>query len=230
MINSVLVKKLRGNNLFNYLFNNVFFQCFVFYVGRVLGRKHDGMHPYGFVVFILNSHLRLGIGPEVLEQFFLARLGNGFYKPVGKMNGKRHKLFRFIACITEHHTLVSRTLFFVKALAFGNALRNIGRLLMHRHQNPAALRIEAEIRIVIADFGDGLTNNALNVNDGLAGDFARNDHEARGHQGLAGNAGVSVLRKHRVEDGVGNLVADLIGMSLRHAFGSKQIFHYERLS
>ena len=46
------------------------------------------------------------------------------------------------------------------------------------------------------------------------------DEAGRG-RGLAGDTAVGVLLENRVEHRVGDLVADLIGMTLGHRFGSK---------
>jgi hypothetical protein len=55
------------------------------------------------------------------------------------------------------------------------------------------------------------------VDVGLRGDFAGDDRHAGGDHGLDGDAGELILRQHRVEDGVGDLVGDLVRMA--HADG-----------
>ena len=43
------------------------------------------------------------------------------------------------------------------------------------------------------------------------------------HEALVGNAELDVVLDEGVEDGVGNLVADLVGMSFRHGLAREQI-------
>jgi hypothetical protein len=47
--------------------------------------------------------------------------------------------------------------------------------------------------------------------------------ETRRRRGLAGDPGVRVLAKDRVEDRVGDLVAHLVGMTLGHRLGGEQV-------
>ena len=51
---------------------------------------------------------------------------------------------------------------------------------------------------------------------GLADELGRDE-------GLAGDAGVGVLAQVGVEDGVGNLIGNLVGMSFSNGFGGKQV-------
>ena len=43
---------------------------------------------------------------------------------------------------------------------------------------------------------------------------------------FAGDAAGGIVSEAGVEDGVGNLVGDLIGMAFRHGFGSEQITQF----
>ena len=60
---------------------------------------------------------------------------------------------------------------------------------------------------------------------GGGGDLAHHQHHAGGGAALAGDVGVGVLGEDGVEHGVGDLVADLVGMALGDGFGSKQSPH-----
>ena len=60
---------------------------------------------------------------------------------------------------------------------------------------------------------------------GARGDLAGHDHHAGLRQALAGHPAVRVLREQRIEDGIGNLVAHLVRVSLGHGFrGEQEIF------
>src|SRR3546814_12987916 len=56
----------------------------------------------------------------------------------------------------------------------------------------------------------------------LAADLAREHDELRRRQRLARHARFGVLRQEQVDDRIRNLVGDLVGMTLRHAFGGEK--------
>ena len=43
-------------------------------LGRVLGRDEDGLEPLRHTVLVLDRHLRLAVGPQEVEDAFLAHL------------------------------------------------------------------------------------------------------------------------------------------------------------
>jgi hypothetical protein len=59
--------------------------------------------------------------------------------------------------------------------------------------------------------------------DALAANFARQHHELRGRQCLAGDAGFAVDAEEQVDDRIGNLVGNLVGVPFGNAFGREQI-------
>ena len=61
------------------------------------------------------------------------------------------------------------------------------------------------------------------VHVAVGGDLAHDVDQAGGGAGLAGHAAVGILLEDRVQNRVGDLVADLIGMSLGNGFRSKQM-------
>jgi hypothetical protein len=70
-------------------------------------------------------------------------------------------------------------------------------------------------RVVVADGGHHAANQTLKVDVGLGGDFTGNDHQAGSRKGLGGDAAVGVL----LQAGVQNGVRDLVGNLVRMAFG-----------
>ena len=77
---------------------------------------------------------------------------------------------------------------------------------------------------VIADVAEGLTDNVWDIHIAVRGDLAHDhDHAGRG-DALAGDAGGFVLCQDGIQYAVGNLVADLVGMSFSDGFGSKNSF------
>src|SRR5208337_4400942 len=58
----------------------------------------------------------------------------------------------------------------------------------------------------------------------LAGDFTGDDGDARGNHGFAGHAAVWVLGEQRVEDAIGDLVGQLVGVAHADRLAGKQEF------
>ena len=58
--------------------------------------------------------------------------------------------------------------------------------------------------------------------DALAADFAGEDDKLGRGQGFAGDAGFGVFRQEEIDDGVGNLVGDLVGMAFGHGFRGEE--------
>ena len=82
--------------------------------------------------------------------------------------------------------------------------------------------VEPDLLEVVADAADGVADRALDVEVGVRGDFADNHAEALGDGGLASHARVGILREHAVQDRVGDLVADLVGMTFSDRFGGQK--------
>ena len=67
----------------------------------------------------------------------------------------------------------------------------------------------------IADVANHVAHNVAVIQDGRGGDLSGDHGQAGGHQRFAGHAAHGVLREHGVQDGVGNLVGDLVRDGLR---------------
>ena len=146
---------------------------------------------------------------------------------------QRHELRRLVAREAEHQALVAGALFLVQAFALGDALRDVGRLRLDRGQHRAHIAVEADFGAVVADVDGGLARDfhdsqasrvlvispASTMSPVLASDLER-------------DARVGVFGEQRVEDGVRNLVAHLVGMAFGDRFRSEEEIlkrHYSRL-
>jgi hypothetical protein len=58
----------------------------------------------------------------------------------------------------------------------------------------------------------------LEIDVGFGGDFSGDDDQAGGGEGFAGDPAEGVFGEAGVEDGVRNLVGDLIGMAFGYGF------------
>ncbi len=139
------------------------------------------------------------------------------------VDGGRHQFRGLVAGIAEHQALVARALVEVEARAFVDALGDVGRLLVVGDQHRATLVVDAVFGVVVADPLDGVARDLNIIDVGVRGDFARQHHQAGVAQGFGSDAGARILFQDGVEDGVGNLVSDLVGVAFRNGFGSKKV-------
>ena len=148
-----------------------------------------------------------------------------------QLNRHRHERLGLAGRVPEHHSLVAGAggVELVRRLTLAllepriHALGDVGRLLVDRGEDGTGLMVEAVARVVVADLADRLARDLRDVDVGLGGDLTGHDHEAGVDQALAGDATSGVVRHHRVEDPVGDLVADLVGVPLGHRLGGEQM-------
>ena len=184
-------------------------------VVRMLGRQDHGLEADRLVVLVAQGHLALGIGPQPGELAVLAHLRLALHQPMRERNGRRHQHVGLVGGIAEHQALVARALF---ALVLAvDALGDVGGLLADDVEHAAARAVEAHVGGVVADVEHGLAHQRLHIHPGARGDFARDDHDAGLHQGLAGHAAARIDRKNGIQHGVGYLIGDLV----RVAFGDR---------
>ena len=179
---------------------------------------------------ISQEQLHEDIRREVIEKVIPAELldentlGQALGQLVGQADGQRHQLRRLVAGVAEHHTLVARTGHVVVG-----AQRNVGALAVDVGDNAAGVAVKAVLGAVIADGADDLARRAGDVNIAIGRDLAHDVDKTGGAGRLAGDAGTGVLRQDGVEDGVGDLVADFVGMPLGDGFGrEKNLGHWEK--
>jgi hypothetical protein len=142
---------------------------------------------------VLHRHLRLRIGAEPGELAAAPYFGLALDQAVREVDRHRHQLGRLVAGVAEHQALVARALVEVEALAFVNALRDVARLLAVRDDHGAAVGVEADLRIGVADAPDGLARDVLEVDLRVGGDLAGEHHQVVLHQRLGGDARAGVL-------------------------------------
>src|SRR5688500_6902163 len=75
----------------------------------------------------------------------------------------------------------------------------------------------------VADLANRFASNVFDIEIGLGGDFAADDHDVRLDVGFTGDAAELVLREARVEDRVRNRVGDFIGVTFADGFRGKNV-------
>src|SRR5579862_4851894 len=182
----------------------------------VLRRDDDGVDAHRFVAVVLDGDLGFAVGPQIVERAVAASLGKAARQFVRQHDWQRHQLGRLAARIAKHQPLVA-------GAAGVDALADVARLFVNGGQHRARLVVEAELRAGVADVLDDLTDDFLKVDVAIGRDFSRDDREARGDERFAGDARDRILRDDGVENAVGNLVGDLVGMTFSHRLGCKEM-------
>ena len=196
----------------------------------MLGGNDHGIHPNGAVVLIiLHRHLALAVGPQIGELPALADLGEPLGQLLGQRQRQRHQLRRLVAGIAEHHALVAGA---VAQLAVGSFLvlqglvhaqGDVGGLLINGGDDATGIAVKAVFAPVIADVPDHFPGDLGDVHVAVGGDLAHDVDQSGADRGLAGHPAIGILLQDRVQNSVGDLVADFVGMSLGHRLRGKQI-------
>ena len=90
------------------------------------------------------------------------------------------------------------------------------------HQDRARIRIKADGRIVITNAADGFACDLRVIDFGTGGDLTREYHQIVFDQRFSGDARALVLRKQRIQHGIGNGVRDFIRMAFGNGLRGKQ--------
>ena len=188
----------------------------------VLGRNHDGMYAQRtvrlFVVF--DRYLRLGVGTQVGHHLpFAADDGQFLENDVREDERRRHVFARFVARIAEHDALIARALFFF-GLAY-DTLVDVRRLFVDRGEHAAGITVELIFAFGITDTVDYAACYVLDIDVGARTHFARDDDQTGGAERFAGYFGVGVVTKEFVENGIGNLIRNFVGVSFGHGLRRK---------
>ena len=133
-----------------------------------------------------------------------------------QVESQRHVVFRFVAGVAEHHSLVAGPLFF---LVFAvNATVDVLRLFVDGEQNAARFAVEFVFALVVADTVDYTASRVHHVDVGFRFYFTGNYNLSRSHERFARNFRFRVISKQFVEDGVRDLIRHFVWVSFRHRF------------
>lgn len=222
MVDGLVAEVLGGDDLLDDLLLDLLAELLSGDIGRVLSGDNNGVDALRdngtVVVLVLNGDLGLGVGSEPGQRTVAASSGHGSVQLVGEEESEGEELGCLVSGIAEHDTLVTSTEL-LESLLVVKALSDIGRLLLNGDEQVTGLVVKTLGRVIIADVLDGVTDNLLVVKLGLSGDLTK-DHDHTGLGGsLASNLGEGVLPKASIEDSVGNLISDLVGVTLTDGLG-----------
>ena len=225
----VLIQHVGGDDHPDDLLDHVLADLLQGDVRVVLGGDDHGVHPDRAVVLvILHRDLALAVRPHVGHQAGLADQGHLLAQLLGQRQGQGHQLGGLVAGVAEHHALVASALaqLGVATLVLQgliDAHGDVGRLLVDGSDDAAGVAVEAVLAAVIADVPDHIPGDLVDVHIAAGGDLAHDVDQAGAGRGLTGYTAHRVLGQDGVQNGVGNLVADLVGMTFGHGFRGKKI-------
>ena len=222
MVDGIVVKVLLGDGSLDDLLLDLLAELVGGDVRGVLGRDDNGVHALGndgtAVLLVLDGNLGLGVGTQPGQGAVTASLGHGGIELVSEEESEREELGGLVGGIAEHDTLVAGTEL-LKSLVVVETLSNVRRLLLDGDEKVTGLVVEALLRVIVADVLDGITDDLLVVKASTGGDLAEDhDHTSLGGS-LASDLGEGVLRQAGIEDGIGDLVGNLVGVTLTNGFG-----------
>ena len=197
-------------------------------VGGVLGRDDHVLDGDRSAVLVAHGDLRLAVGADPL-----GALGAGFaeagqlaVEAVGEHHRGRHELGGLGGGVAEHDALVAGAHLRV-LLAFGltlvDALGDVRGLLREQVRDEDLVGVEDVVVVHVTDLADRGADDFLEVDLGFRGELAGDDDVVALDQGLAGDAGETVLGEAGVEDGVRDAIGDLIGVTLADGFGREDV-------
>ncbi len=219
----VAVEQVRRDRGFNDVLDDAFTQVIARHIVAVLRGDDDAVDARDLAVAVLDGDLGLAIGPEEGERAVAADSAELLAEAVRVVDARGHERVGLVDRIAEHHALIASTLLAVETFAFVDALSDVRRLLLHCDQDGAGVAVEAGAGVRVADVADDLADDGRVVDPGSCGDLASDQHEAGLDRGFARNARVRVTSKVSVEDGVGNVVAELVRMSFGDGLGREQV-------
>ena len=205
------IQHLRGQGRLDDVLQDVGAQLFVGDRLGVLASKPPPRRCGGLVVLVvLNCDLGFAIGPEVRKSAISADFAQAVGQLVRQRNRGRHVVGILVGGIAEHHALVA-------GAAGVHAHGDVARLLVDAGDDRAGVGVETVEGVVVADGGDHAAHQRLEIDISFGGDFAGNDDQAGGRERLAGHPAVRIFLDAGIEDGVGNLVGNLVRVTFGHA-------------
>lgn len=213
VVDGLLIEVLGGDDGLDDVLHDVLVNLLVGDVGLVLGGDDDGVDADGdhaaVLLLVLDGDLGLTIGAQPLEGSILANVGETLAEAGGEEVGEGHELGGLVGGVAEHDTLVTSA-DLLDALVEVDALGDIGALLLDGDDDVAGVAVDALVGGGVADVADGGADDVLEIDLGVGGDLTEDHDHAGLGGGLAGDLGLGVLGEAGVEDGIGNLIAELV--------------------
>ena len=174
----------------------------------VLHAHEDGVDAAGTALAVVfDGDLGLAVRASPAQRAIAPEDRQPAGELMGHLNRRGHQLGRLVAREAEHHSLVA-------GAAVIDTLRDVGRLLVDADQHATGLPVDAVLGAGVADLLDRLADEAGDVDIGLGGDLPEDQDRAGAQRGLARDPAERILAQDSVEDGVTDLIGNLVRMPL----------------
>ena len=211
------IEQLGRNRGHDDAFDDVLAEALVRDVGTVLGGDHHRLDRPRLAVHVADRDLRLPVRPQVIHAARLPELTEPHHEFVREDDRQGHQLGRLRARIAEHQALVA-------GAEVVHAHGDVAGLLVDGRDHAARLVIEAVLGAGVTDLADRLAGHARNIDVARGGDLAGHDDETGGQQRLTRHAPDRILADDGIQDRVGDLVRDLVGVTFGHRLRREEIF------
>jgi hypothetical protein len=192
----------------------------------VLGGDNDGVdaeRDHGAVLLlVLDDNLSLTIGANPFQGTVHTDLSKAGTNLSGKRVSEGHQLGSLIRSITEHVTLITSTDILGISLIDVDTLGNIRGLFLKSNHYIARTVIDTLLLGIITDLLKSITDDLFIVDLRLGGNFTENHHHTSLGAGLASDLREGILLQTRIENSIGNLIANLVWVTLIDRFGGEK--------
>ncbi len=201
--------------------------------GLVLCTDNHGINPHGLIINVFYRHLRFTIGPQVSQRTFFTDSRQTARQGMRHLNGQRHEICRFVTSKTKHNALITgpdTVDFIIGKTAATHFMRlidppgDITGLLINAQQHRTGAPIESTRGFSnIANFFDRLADDGSDIDITTGGNFTAYQNQAGCYRCFSRHTGFWVFRQECIQDGIGDLIANLVRMPLGYGFRSKQV-------
>ena len=186
----LLVSHIRRNDLIKHIFLNIFVDLLLGHIRIMLRGEHDRLQTLrSSILIVLHRNLCLSVRTEIRKRSVLSHLGELARQLMCHCDRVRHILLCLIGCVSEHHSLISRSdgfdivvghCMFLRLKRLVNAHCNIRGLLIDRGQYSAGVCVKSILSSCIADLAHRIAHDLRNINISFRSDLSHNhDHTCR---------------------------------------------------
>ncbi|ETV94787.1 hypothetical protein H310_11742 [Aphanomyces invadans] len=224
VVHGLVIEVLFRDDGENHVVHQVPVDLFVGHIRAVLGRDDNGVDTLGdhaaIDLLVFDRDLGLAIGADPVNSAVFAHFGQ-LGTQLGRQDvGQGHQFGGFVGGIAEHDTLVTSTNVFVLGTVDGST--NFRGLLFNRNNHVDGLVVQALGGVIVTDFLDGLADHFFVVDRATGGDFTEDHHHAGLGAGFACDTGVGVLCNASIQHCIGNLIAQLVGVTFVDGFRGEE--------
>src|SRR3989338_3830328 len=194
-------------------------------LGMLCGDNDTTDAKWPAVIAVFHGDLAFTIRAQEADFLVLAGFRKALGELVGHGDGEWHQFRSFIAGKTEHQSLISRALLFLHVRFTVYTKCNVRALCANTDDNCAGFVIESVDGVVVSDFADGFTHNSGDIDVAARAHFTGNNHETRGREAFTRNVRMRILHQRIIEDGIGDLVTEFIGVTFCYGLGCEEVRH-----